>query len=114
MHDRIETLELGLGEVAKVFANSRNVGSFIAKITVSEQVGIQAERVVTSRTQDGPGYCADITLMASKQYFHSTPISKNRVDGLAEPLDFANRFWSGDFAAYARKTCASLIRKGQT
>src|ERR1035437_2932070 len=90
MHDRIEALEIGLGEVAKVFANSRNVGSCIAKITVGIEVGIQADHVVTSRTQDGPGYCADITLMASKQYFHATPISKNRVDGLAEPLDFAN------------------------
>jgi len=50
MHDRIEALEIGLGEVAEVFANSRNVGSCIAKITVSEQVGIQADHVVTSRT----------------------------------------------------------------
>src|ERR1039458_2666527 len=87
MHDRIEALEIGIGEVAKVFANSRNVGSCIAKITVGIEVGIQADHVVTSGTQEGPGYGTDIPLMASKQYFHATPISKNRVDGLAEPLD---------------------------
>jgi hypothetical protein len=114
VYDRIEPLEIGLGEVAEVFANSRNVGSCIAKITVGIEVGIQADHVVASRAQDGPGYGTDITLMASKQYFHATPISKNRVAGLAEPLDFANRFWSGDFDAYAGKTSASLIRKGQT
>jgi hypothetical protein len=57
--------EIGPLEVAKVFADLRDVGGCIAKIAVGVEVGIQADDVMACRTQDGPGYGTDVTLMAS-------------------------------------------------
>jgi hypothetical protein len=75
MHDRIEPSEIGFGKVTKIFTDFADVGTRIAKITVGEEIRVQADHVVTSGTQDGPCYGTDVPLMASKQYFHATLVS---------------------------------------
>ena len=95
MDYRIETSEIRSGKIPEILVNFRNAGNRVTEIAVAIEIGIQPDNIVTSGTQNGPSYSANITLMTSKQYFHATPIPKSPVTTLSM-LDLAGTATTSD------------------
>ncbi len=51
MHDGIEALEIGPGQVAEVFPNFGDAGRWLAEVAASVKVGIEADHFVPGGTQ---------------------------------------------------------------
>ena len=63
MHHRVEAPEIGLREVAHVFADFRNLRGRFTEVAAGEQIRIQSYNFVAGGLQDRSGNRTDVTLM---------------------------------------------------
>ena len=69
MYHCVEAFQVGLCQIAEIFANFRNRFQF-PEVAAFVKVGIDAHNRVARGPQERPCHSSDVTLMTGEQYAH--------------------------------------------
>jgi hypothetical protein len=73
MNDSVESLQVFLDKIAKIFAESWNFHGGRAEVAAFEKVGVETHNMVTGSLDEGSRDGADIALVSGEKNFHVLP-----------------------------------------